>query len=47
MAGTPTYAIPPSFLGVSRSDRMGDYVIAGIPLDIGTTNRAGTRDGPA
>jgi agmatinase len=47
MAGTPTYAVPPSFLGVSRTDRDADYVIAGIPMDIGTTNRAGTRDGPA
>ncbi len=47
MAGTPTYAVPPTFLGVSRNDRNADYVIAGIPMDIGTTNRSGTRDGPA
>ncbi|HEY0182029.1 MAG TPA: agmatinase [Rhodopila sp.] len=47
MAGIPTYAVPPSFLGVSRTDRDADFVIAGIPMDIGTTNRAGTRDGPA
>ena len=47
MAGIPTYAIPPSFLGISRTDRDADYVIAGIPMDIGTTNRSGTRDGPA
>ena len=47
MAGTPTYAVPPSFLGVTRTDRDADYVIAGIPMDIGTTNRSGTRDGPA
>src|ERR1700730_16181443 len=47
MAGIPTYAVPPTFLGVSRTDRDADYVIAGIPFDIGTTNRAGTRDGPA
>jgi agmatinase len=47
MAGTPTYAVPASFLGVSRTDRDADYVIAGIPMDIGTTNRSGTRDGPA
>jgi agmatinase len=47
MAGTPTYAVPPSFLGVSRTDGNADYVIAGIPMDIGTTNRSGTRDGPA
>jgi agmatinase len=47
MAGTPTFAVPPSFLGLSRTDRNADCVIAGIPMDIGTTNRAGTRDGPA
>jgi agmatinase len=47
MAGTPTYAVPPSFLGMPRTDRDADFVIAGIPMDIGTTNRSGTRDGPA
>ncbi|MGD0107569.1 MAG: agmatinase [Rhodopila sp.] len=47
MAGIPTYAVPPSFLGVSRTDPAADFVIAGIPMDIGTTNRSGTRDGPA
>jgi len=47
MAGTPTYAVLPSFLGVSRIDPDADYVIAGIPMDIGTTNRSGARDGPA
>jgi agmatinase len=47
MAGPPTYAVPPGFLGVTRSDTGADYVVAGIPMDIGTTNRAGTRDGPA
>jgi agmatinase len=46
MAGTPTYAVPPSFLGVARTDPAADYVIAGIPMDIGTTNRSGTREGP-
>ncbi|NKC30795.1 agmatinase [Falsiroseomonas selenitidurans] len=46
MAGTPTYATPPGFLGVTRSDPAGAIALAGIPLDIGTTNRAGTRDGP-
>jgi agmatinase len=47
MAGIPTYAVPPSFLGVSRTDPGAGYVIAGIPMDIGTTNRSGTREGPA
>jgi agmatinase len=46
MAGTPTYATPPGFLGVTRHDATGGIAIAGIPMDIGTTNRAGTRDGP-
>ena len=36
-----------AFLGVTRIDPDADYVVAGIPMDIGTTNRAGTRDGPA
>jgi agmatinase len=47
MAGTPTYAVPPSFLGITRTDADADFVVAGIPMDIGTTNRSGTRDGPA
>jgi agmatinase len=47
MAGTPTYAVPPGFLGVTRSDPTASFVVAGVPLDLGTTNRAGTREGPA
>jgi agmatinase len=47
MVDTPTYAVPPSFLGMSRTDRDAEFVVAGVPMDIGTTNRAGTRDGPA
>jgi agmatinase len=47
MAGIPTYAVPSSFLGIARTDRDADYMIAGVPMDIGTTNRSGTRDGPA
>ena len=31
---------------MTGSDRNAEYVVAGIPLDIGTTNRAGARDGP-
>jgi len=46
MAGLPTFATPPSFLGTRRHDRNAEFVVAGIPLDIGTTNRAGARDGP-
>lgn len=47
MAGPPTFATPPGFLGVTRTHPDAAFVVAGIPLDIGTTNRAGTRDGPA
>jgi agmatinase len=46
MAGPPTYAVPPGFLGLTRSDAAAEYVVAGIPLDIGTTNRPGARFGP-
>src|SRR3712207_932118 len=47
MAGTPTFATPPGFLGIRRQDPGAAFCVAGIPLDLGTTNRAGTRDGPA
>lgn len=44
--GTPTFSIKSTFLGVSRSDADADYVIAGVPLDIATVNRGGSREGP-
>ena len=47
MTGVATFATPPSFLGVSRNDSAAPICVAGIPFDIGTTNRAGTRFGPA
>ena len=46
MSGTPTFAVAPSFLGLSRHDRDAAYAVAGIPLDIGVTNRTGARSGP-
>lgn len=46
MAGTPTFAVPSGFLGLSRNDPAAACVIAGIPLDIGTTHRPGARFGP-
>jgi agmatinase len=46
MSLTPTFATGSGFLGITRSDRGADVVVAGVPLDIGTTNRAGARDGP-
>jgi agmatinase len=42
----PTFAIPPGFLGIGRRERDAAIAIAGIPLDIGTTNRSGARFGP-
>ena len=47
MAGTPTYATGPGFLGIVNAAPLAAFVIAGIPLDIGTTNRSGAREGPA
>jgi agmatinase len=46
MSGPPTFALPPSFLGLARHDSAAALAIAGIPLDLGTTNRAGARGGP-
>lgn len=43
---TPTFATAHGFLGRGRGDGDADFVVAGIPLDIGTTNRAGARFGP-
>src|ERR1051326_471774 len=47
MSNTPTFAVRPSFLGIERSDRAASICIAGIPYDLGTSNRPGTRFGPA
>jgi agmatinase len=47
VTATPTYAIPPTFLGVSRHNPSARWCVAGIPFDIGTTNRSGARFGPA
>ena len=47
MALVPTFATPPGFLGIERRDPGAAFTVAGIPLDIGTTNRAGARDGPS
>ncbi|HWL79520.1 MAG TPA: agmatinase [Roseomonas sp.] len=45
MSLVPTFATAPSFLGAPWGQRA-DFTVAGIPLDIGTTNRAGARSGP-
>ena len=41
-----TFAAPHAFLGARPHDRSAAFCVAGVPLDIGTTNRAGARDGP-
>jgi agmatinase len=46
MTSIPTFATPPSFLGLANRDPRAALCIAGIGLDIGTTNRAGARFGP-
>jgi agmatinase len=47
MTAPVTYAAPPTFLGVTRSDPDSNVCIAGVPFDLGTTNRPGARFGPA
>lgn len=46
MSLTPTFSTASGFLGITRGDPGAEFVVAGVPLDIGTTNRAGSRDGP-
>jgi agmatinase len=47
MTQTPTFAIRPSFLGIEQTNRNAAICIAGIPFDLGTSNRPGARFGPA
>jgi len=47
MSDIPTFAVRPSFLGIERSDPAAAICIAGIPYDLGTSNRPGARFGPA
>jgi agmatinase len=47
MTDVPTFAIRPSFLGIERSDPKAAICVAGIPYDLGTSNRPGARFGPA
>jgi agmatinase len=46
MATPITFAAPHAFLGARLNDRAAGFCVAGVPMDIGTTNRAGSRDGP-
>ena len=47
MTSVPTFATRPTFLGVERFDTDAAICIAGIPFDLGTSNRPGARFGPA
>jgi agmatinase len=47
MTAIPTYATRPSFLGVERAVADAAICVAGIPFDLGTSNRPGARFGPA
>src|ERR1051326_3283874 len=46
MTDTPTFAVRPSFLGIAKSDPAAAICVAGIPYDLGTSNRPGARFGP-
>lgn len=43
----PTFATRETFMGTANQSTDAPITIAGVPLDIGTTNRAGARDGPS
>src|ERR1700739_4726961 len=47
MNDIPTFAITPTFLGIGRGAPAAEICIAGIPFDLGTSNRPGARFGPA
>src|SRR6516164_9657874 len=47
MTSVPTFATRPTFLGVERASTDAAICIAGIPFDLGTSNRPGARFGPA
>ena len=47
MTSIPTFATRPSFLGLERSSADAAICVAGIPFDLGTSNRPGARFGPA
>src|SRR5262249_15577950 len=47
MTAAATFAVPPTFLGISRTDPDAAVCVAGMPFDLGTTNRPGARFGPA
>jgi len=46
MTAVPTFSVLPAFLGTDRHDPGAPICVAGIPFDLGTTNRAGARFAP-
>jgi agmatinase len=46
MTAAPTFATRPTFLGVERTSADAAICVAGIPFDLGTSNRPGARFGP-
>ena len=46
MTSIPTFATRPTFLGLERSNPNAAICVAGIPFDLGTSNRPGARFGP-
>src|SRR5215469_4992798 len=46
MTPTPTFALRPTFLGLAQTSADAAICIAGIPFDLGTSNRPGARFGP-
>jgi agmatinase len=46
MSETPTFALPLSFLGLTRPPAAASRLICGVPFDLGTSNRPGARFGP-
>jgi len=47
MSFVPTFATRPTVLGVERTSAEAAICVAGIPFDLGTSNRPGARFGPA
>lgn len=47
MASLPTFALPPTFLGTTSRDPTSPFCVAGVPFDLGTTNRPGARSAPS
>jgi agmatinase len=47
MTGIATFAVTPTFLGIGRDDPNSPICVAGVPLDLGATNRVGARFGPS